>query len=316
MGTEESIFTIMSYLDPLIYQRFMIESHGLISHFAESLKNDNVKLIKKKEPVVAIYVIGFNSPKQFDALANSWQVNSDFVTKTKNFLIDNSTDLSTTEEYKEYCKKYNFEHLKKDNLGICGGRQFVAEHFDTIEADYYLFLEDDMMLNEVNTNLCKNNFQTHIFDLYNKIISIMEKEKYDFIKLSFTEFYGDNKTQWAWYNVPQSIRNKIWPDKNKLPEFGLDPNAPLTKFKHIKNYNGVTYAEGEIYYCNWPQIVSKEGNKKMFLETKWARPFEQTWMSHMFQLTIEEKIKPAILLASPINHNRFEHYGQGLRKES
>jgi len=316
MGTEESIFTIMSYLDPLIYQRFMIESHGLISHFAESLKNNNIKLIKKKEPVVAIYVIGFNSPKQFDALANSWQVNSDFVTKTKNFLIDNSTDLSTTEEYKEYCKKYNFEHLKKDNLGICGGRQFVAEHFDTIEADYYLFLEDDMMLNEVNTNLCKNNFQTHIFDFYNKIISIMEKEKYDFIKLSFTEFYGDNKTQWAWYNVPQSIRNKIWPDKNKLPEFGLDPNAPLTKFKHIKNYNGVTYAEGEIYYCNWPQIVSKEGNKKMFLETKWARPFEQTWMSHMFQLTIEEKIKPAILLASPINHNRFEHYGQGLRKES
>jgi hypothetical protein len=97
---------------------------------------------------------------------------------------------------------------------------------------------------------------------------------------------------------------------------GLDPNAPLTKFKHIKNLNGVSYAEGEIYYCNWPQIVSKKGNKKMFLDTTWGHPFEQTWMSHMFQLTTQNKLSPAILLASPINHNRFDHYGKGLRKES
>lgn len=316
MGTEESIFTIMSYRDPNTYRRYMIQDNGLISTFAEALKNNKVKLEGKKEPSVAVYVIGFNSPKQFKALAQSWKDNSKFVTVTKNFLIDNSVDLSTTDEYKKYCEEFNFEHIKKDNLGICGGRQFVAEHFDKTDCDYYLFLEDDMMLNTPNEKLCKNNFQTYIHNIYESVIGIMEKEKYDFIKLSFTEFYGDNKTQWSWYNVPQSIRDKIWPTKNKLPEMGLDPNAPLTKFKHIKNYNGVTYAEGEVYYCNWPQIVSKEGNRKMFLDTTWAHPFEQTWMSHMFQLTLEEKLKPAILLASPINHNRFDHYGPGLRKES
>jgi hypothetical protein len=54
----------------------------------------------------------------------------------------------------------------------------------------------------------------------------------------------------------------------------------------------------------------------MFLETKWAHPYEQTWMSHMFQLSLSDKLKGAVLLASPINHNRFDHYGAGLRKES
>ena len=316
MGTEESIFTIMSYKEPKIYQRHMIESNGLISSFAEKLKNNNIEIIENKEPSVAVYVISFNSPKQFMAIAESWQTNSKFIGNTANYLLDNSTDKSTLSLYKDLCKTYNFEHVKKDNLGICGGRQWVAEHFDTTDHDYYIFLEDDMLLNEPNKDVCVNSFIKYVPDLYDNLVQIMEKEKYDFLKLSFTEFYGDNKTQWAWYNVPQSLREEIWPNKSQLPKMGLDPNAPLTKIKHIKNLNGVSYAEGEIYYCNWPQIVSKKGNKKMFLDTTWGHPFEQTWMSHMFQLTTQNKLSPAILLASPINHNRFDHYGKGLRKES
>jgi hypothetical protein len=63
-------------------------------------------------------------------------------------------------------------------------------------------------------------------------------------------------------------------------------------------------------------VVSKEGNKKMFLETKWAHPFEQTWMSYIFQETKKERINPAILLMTPTEHNRFDHYSRDLRKES
>lgn len=173
-----------------------------------------------------------------------------------------------------------------------------------------------MLLNDPTTDLCKNNFPKYVNELYDSLLAIMEKEKYDFIKMSFTEFFGDNKTQWAWYNVPQKVRDEIWPDKPRLPVSGLDPDAPLTLFRHIKNTNGVTYADGEVYYCNWPQIVSREGNYKMFLETKWAHPYEQTWMSHMFQLSLDDKLNGAVLLASPINHHRFDHYGAGLRKES
>jgi hypothetical protein len=39
-------------------------------------------------------------------------------------------------------------------------------------------------------------------------------------------------------------------------------------------------------------------------------------MSHMFQLTKNNQLQGAVLLASPITHNRFDHYDGSLRKES
>ena len=97
---------------------------------------------------------------------------------------------------------------------------------------------------------------------------------------------------------------------------GLDPNAPKTKFNKIDNHRGIPYSTGEIYYCNWPQVVTKYGNRKMFLDTKWAHPFEQTWMSFIFQETIKGVINPALLLLTPTEHDRFEFYDGSLRKES
>jgi hypothetical protein len=84
----------------------------------------------------------------------------------------------------------------------------------------------------------------------------------------------------------------------------------------IKSYNGLPYAIGEVYYCNWPQVVSKEGNVKMFLETKWGHPFEQTWMSYIYQETIKGRIKSGLLLLTPTERDRFDHYDGSLRKES
>ena len=39
MGTEESIFTLMTYIHPQIFTRFSIESNGLLVTFFENLKN-------------------------------------------------------------------------------------------------------------------------------------------------------------------------------------------------------------------------------------------------------------------------------------
>ena len=58
----------------------------------------------------------------------------------------------------------------------------------------------------------------------------------------------------------------------------------------------MSYITGEINYCNWPMIVSKEGNKKMFIDTKWAYPYEQTWSSHIYQLEKDGKINAGLLL--------------------
>ena len=326
MGTEESIFSIMCYKHSESINFFEIEGNGLLGKFFEDLKNDDLKV--KSESVrkissnldinkVGLYVITFNSPNQFKTLISSMMMyDKDFILKTKKYLLDNSSDLSTTEEYKALCDEHGFEHIKKDNLGICGGRQWIAEHFEETGLDYYFFFEDDMFFYPNEGSVCKNGFSRYQPNLFSIIMQIAQKENFDFLKLNYSEFYGDNGTQWSWYNVPQEVRTKYWPDYPRLPHLGLDPNAPKTNFEKIVSHRKVPYATGEIYYSNWPQVVSKSGNKKMFLDTTWAHPFEQTWMSHMYQLTKKGELNPGLLLMTPTEHDRFEHYDGKLRKES
>jgi hypothetical protein len=326
MGTEESLFSILLYRHPDLFDYYEIEGNGLIGKFCEDVKNDNHKIKNTQGKVAysdlnidnsALYVITFNSPNQFETLIKSMEMyDRNFLDKPKKFLLNNSSDLSTTERYKELCDKFGFEHIKKDNLGICGGRQWIAEHSQENNFDFYWFFEDDMFFYSGLDKTCKNGFVRKIPDLYNKSIQIAKKESLDFIKLNFTEFYGDNGTQWSWYNVPQSVREEYWPEKSTLPVQGLDPNAPRTKFNEVRSYKGLAYGIGEVYYCNWPQVVSRYGNEKMFLTTKWDRPFEQTWMSYIYQETKKENLKPALLFATPTEHDRFEFYDGKLRKES
>ena len=322
MGTEESIFTILSYKHDDLVDKVMIRDDGLIECFFENLKNDTVDLItsRKTRPIselkTYLYVITYNSPNQFLQLCENWSESEKFMDDTHKILLNNSIDDSTQEEYAAICDLYGFTEIRKDNIGICGGRQWVAEHFDKTDGDYYIFLEDDMYIHNKWAGCCPNGFPTYVPGLYDKAHKIMEKNGFDILKFCFTEFFGDNKTQWAWYNVPQEVREQYWPEKKYLPANGLDPNAPLTKFNNIRTEEGVAYADGDIFYCNWPQIVSREGNKKMFLDEKWASPFEQTWMSYIFQKTIEGGITPAILLATPCYHERFEYYDALERREN
>jgi hypothetical protein len=327
MGTEESIFSIMCYTHSDLINYFEIESNGLFGKFFEDLKNNDLKpksesVIKTKNTLdtnkVGLYVITFNSPNQFRTLIDSMiAYDKDYIYKTKKFLLDNSSDLSTTEEYSSICEEYGFEHIKKDNLGICGGRQWIAEHFQNeTDLDFYLFFEDDMFFYPKQGEVCRNGFNRYVPNLYTKTLQIVKKENFDFLKLNFSEFFGDNGTQWAWYNVPQQVREKYWPGKNRLPQQGLDPNAPKAVYNSVRTHQGVPYVTGEVYYCNWPQIVSRTGNQKMFLDTTWGHPFEQTWMSHMYQLVKEGELYPGLLLLTPTEHDRFDHYERSLRKES
>jgi len=336
MGTEESLFSIIlyNYSDKCSYVE--IENNGLLSNFFENLKNNTVIVRKHSKPSidfsnvvngniqnnviqssnVGLYVIGFNSPDQFNTLITSMlEYDKDFIEKPRKILLDNSTDLTTTPTYSKLCEKYGFEHIKKDNLGICGGRQWIAEHFEKSTLDYMYFFEDDMFFHP-QPGVCRNGFNRFIPNLYNKSLSIIKKENFDFLKLNFTEFFGDNSTQWSWYNVPQTVREQYWPTYNKLPEHGIDENSPRVNYNNIKSYEGVPYADGDVYYCNWPQVISKKGNYRMFLETTWGHPYEQTWMSHMFQETKKGNLRGGILLMTPTEHNRFDHYSKELRKES
>jgi hypothetical protein len=325
MGTEESLFTILLYQNPDLIDYFEINNDGLLYKFFEDVKTDNTKIKNKRRTLlkksirgdVGLYVITFNSPKQFKTLIDSmlWY-DEDFITKTKKFLLDNSTDLSTTDEYIKLCEEYGFEHIKKDNLGITGGRQFIAEHFDQQESlTHYFFFEDDMFFFTEKNQVCSNGFNRYTDKLFSKSLEIIHKENFDFLKLNFTEFYGSHDKQWAWYNVPQSFRENHWPNNKRLPVQGTDPNSPNLEFKHIKSHKGIPYASGEIYLCNWPIVMNKEGNYKCYLKTKFAHPYEQTLMSHCYQETVKGNISSGLLLMTPTEHNRFDFYEGSLRKE-
>jgi hypothetical protein len=343
MGTEESIFSIMTYREPERYDRFMLSADGLIGPFLHALLHDPVPVVTTEmidvsaQPIettrprprafdpsrvdlgrlsTALYVVTFNSPPQLRLLLESWAAQPEFLSRPSRYLIDNSTDARTTDAYAALCADHGFEHLKRDNVGICGARQLAAEHFDAGEHDYMFFFEDDMLAQARDAGPCANGFPSWIDGLYEKVLLIMEKEGFDFLKLSFTEAYGNNAQQWAWYNVPARVRREVWPELPMLPREGFAEVIPPTRFDHIGSVAGLPYASGEVYYANWPQVVSRAGNRRMFLEARWAHPFEQTWMSHMFQLSRAGTLRSAVLLASPILHRREHHYEGWERKES
>jgi len=333
MGTEESIFSIMAHREPNTYRRYSLDGNGLIVKFIDELIKDTVTLEPIVENMVSrpvtnyeiskvktnLYILTFNFPAQVLHTINSMEKTPEWLTKPHLVLLDNSTDMNVKRENQNIADKYNFEYIDLGgNTGICGGRQAAAEHFDKSDADYMFFFEDDMTSNppELEGQFCRNGFRKYVPNLYDLVHKIMLKENFDFLKLTFTEVFFDNDKQCSWYNVPQHIRTRDWPDYDKLPISGLDPNVPLTNFKNIRVTDGLSYIDGEIYYANWPMIVSKEGNRKMFIDTKWGHPFEQTWMSHMYQLTKEGKLRPAVLLAAPIWHDRIKYYKADERREN
>ena len=327
MGTEESLFTIMSYNDQYTYRRYELDGNGLIVKFAaekdpQLVKVDNPKklpsLVNTDDLKVSLYMLTFNFPHQVEHTVKKWLNHGKWITNTRNILIDNSTNEQARLENKKICERYGFEHIiTNENTGINGGRFRAAQHFQESDSDYYIFLEDDMGIHSPEAQAyCRNGFRLYVDNLYDKVLKAMETSDLDFLKFSYTEVYMDNNIQVSWYNVPQHVRSAVWPNYDRLPVTGLDPNCPRTKFDKIEVVDGLSYATGEIYYCNWPMIVGKKGNKKMFLDTVWAHPYEQTWMSHMFQETVKGDLKPGVLLASPIDHDRIAHYLPEERREN
>ena len=313
MGTEESIFTLMTYLDN-DFEFESINNDGLVSTFFENVKNGNTKLqpltkIKQyTKDNIQLYINAFNSPDQLQMVLDSFEkYDKNFLDKTEKILINNSTKDSLFKKYDEIRARYGFSEIREGNLGVCGARQRAAGLFKESGSKYMFFFEDDMLLDLAAGARCPFGFNKQIPDFFNWIVKLMDKESYDFIKFSFSEFYGHNGDQWSWHNVPEPRKTEF---------FGKVHNRPPTKFKNIKSLDGNPYADGEVYYSNWPHIIGQEGNQKLFLDTTWNHPFEQTWMSHIYSLTREDKVNPAILLASPITHNRVHFYEGQERKEN
>lgn len=303
MGTEESIFTLIAYRNKNKCNVHMIESNGLVYKFFEDIY---ATTFKPRGKHLAVYALTYNLPQQFKMWVESFKeaYPVEFESCQK-YVVNNSTDPDVVEEYTKIFEENDFTVFNFDNIGINDGRHFIAEHFYSSDHEYMIFFEDDMLLQTDKNFLCKNGFKGYQDDLFSKSIEIIKDEKLDYLKFNYTEFYGDNTENWAWYNVPAVKREEYFPDGDKS-----------TKVTKVSSKRGLPYAVGEYHYCNWPILFTKAGTHKIFLETPYEHKYEQTWMSLNMTLMREGQIRAGCLLASPINHNRVFHYTPGTRKEN
>lgn len=306
MGTEESIFTILSYRHPHLFNVNMIEPNGLIYKFFDDVKANKVDAKKHGDGTTALYVLTYNLPKQFALWCES--MDKSYPNEFKRFakyVVNNSNDPAVEDEYSRLFKRYGFTEFKFDNIGINDGRFFVANHFDESSHEFMIFFEDDMLLHLPTNDKSKLGFCTYYDKIFDIGCDIIRFESLDYLKLSFDEFYGNNTENWGIVNLPESKRNALFPDGNKK-----------TKVEYIGSMRGVPYAIGHYHYCNWPIIMTKDGNRKIFLETVYEHKFEQTWMSMVCTLQLEGRIRAGTILGSVINHNRVYHYPKEKRREN
>lgn len=322
MGTEESIFTILAYKYKDKCNTHMIDGNGLVYKFFEDIQNDLVKTTNANE--MALYFLVFNTPLQFSNTLKTWKnaYPIEFAT-FKKYVINNSNDESTFEDYNKLFEEYDLEAFTPDtNIGICGGRHYAAEHFDKSEHDYYIFIEEDMGVylpyefKNNNGEIYKQGINdkcglpTYHQNVFMKSIEIMELHELDYFKLSFDEVFGNNFKDWAWNNIPMDKRELYFPENND----GWTNDR--TKVDYWNHHKGLPYFIGHAFYCNWPILFNKSGNKKVFLDVTWAHQYEQTWMSFVKTLLVERKIKVGGLLGSIIHHNRTIFYDGTNRREN
>ena len=290
---------------------FVIAIVALVVFVVMLMKRNN-RVEKYENPKLILYMLTFNNPRQVRHTANTWRESSQdwFSIPFRKIIVDNSTEEHLKAENQNVAKEMGFEYLHTGkNLGITGGRSFVAKHFEESDGDYYIFFEDDMGLYPATeTGLCKNGYQKFVPDLLPRALKITIEENLDFLKLSFAEFYASNDAQYSYSVCPQGEKDKLWPGKEHDDKF--------TNFRKIKNVDGLSYALGEVFYCNWPLIISKDGNKKIFVQNDLETPSEGDLTLYTHKLIVNGKVKSAVLLASPVWHNRVYDYEKGTRVEN
>ena len=255
---------------------------------------------------VALYVISYNSPEQFGLWLKSIErANPEILASAARFLLDNSNDAATRPHYDRLCERHGFTPIRHGNLGITGGRSFCAKHFDTVaDGEAMLWFEDDMLLQPPQAGLCRNGLRAHVPRLAEVARAVVRREALDFVKLSFSELFGDHHLNWAWYNVPGDVRERTFPD-----------GTFRTRIDHSGVEAGVSYLVGEVHYSNWPVLITRRGNATLFLEDGPHTAHEAAYMARCLELERRGALRAGVLLASPVEHSRRYYYPAQDRRE-
>lgn len=288
---------------------FYDELIGLLPRAELAAEEENSAPVATATPAehrAALYVITYNSPDQFCLwLELVERSNPELLASPARFLLDNSTDQTTRSGYDRRAERYGFTVLRHGNLGITGGRLFCAKHFEALaQLDALYWFEDDMLLHAPEAPLCRNGLRTHVPDLVEVTKKIASRERLDYLKLSFTELFGDHHLNWAWYHISPQLRESAFPD-----------GTFRTRIQYSGAEGGVSYIVGDVHFDNWPMYVTRRGNGLMFLTDDVPDPWEGCYMARGFELQQRGEMRAGALLASPVNHCRTYHYPAEERRE-
>ena len=313
MGTEESILTVQSYAEAELFDLQFIGRDGLVWPFFRALAGqwpgDLGSARQLQAELSETWFVSYNTPLQFQRLLESITAADPALLRTaRRVLINNSTDAVTFAHYDALCAQYGIEQIREGNRGINGARIHAADLFHRSGRHAQYWFEDDMLLVRADEEpaVCDNGLSRHVHETGATSLAVLQREFADYVKFSFTEVYGSHHSQWGWINLNDEARAHYFPG-------AID--APRTGFYSVQSLNHVPYAVGEVYYSNWPQVVTRRGTHRLFFDERREPCYEQYWTARSFELLRLGHVKAAVLLASPVNHHRTDDYARVERVE-
>lgn len=265
---------------------------------------------------VSLYILTFNDPNQLCISINSLEFYPELLSLTTKYVVDNSINNDDIKCNREICETYKINYVGVGrNLGISGGRQYVAHHFHNNTRDgYYFYFEDSKIFCTDPNERCRSGFfRTMKTDIIDTMVGIINKHNLDFLKMHYSEVYGNNHEQWSYdFMVNSGVYTQQQINKYFPNAYGM----PKVKVNEINTYNGNPYFTGEVYYDNWPSLFTREGNRKVFINHPHLVD-EKTIAAKAYELIYNGELKTGSLLMSMIKYTgRQNSYNPSLRREN
>lgn len=228
---------------------------------------------------IATYILTCNAPLQLDLLLKSYLHNISEIFDYDIIIADQSTVVDDQKSNEKIISQYTnkYQHIILKNLGCSGGRYQIAKLFNESLYDNMFFFEDDMTIN-YHRDTCRFGFKSYVDNLIKNSYNILLTENLDYLKLSFHEVFNDHSH--------------------------IFPSGEDTVFYKIAHLN-IPYLIGEIYFSNWPLLISKNGNKKLFNFDNMQIEIDLAIKS--IDLIRNNQLKAGVLCAYPIQHKRIQN---------
>lgn len=224
-------------------------------------------------------ILTHNSPNQLHAILDRLhQREPEFFAKSRMVILNQSSCESFQPAYRDLCSRYQVENVCRVNRGASGGRFASAWFFQESDADAMFYFEDDMLLWQGPLCRCRFGFPNQVHNLFDKAVRIVAAESLDYLKLTFHEVYADHSHNY-YDGTP----------------------ARFDKLGSVDNEVG--YFVGQVYYSNWPMLITREGSEKLFYPPAVT---EGDVVYRAVALAREGRLKTGVLAAYPICHTRIE----------